>query len=48
VLLSFGKELDLNGDNNEKKRDSENQITGEKEINIFKKIIELKEMIANT
>jgi hypothetical protein len=47
MLLSFGKELDFNGDGNEEKRDLENQITGEEETDILKKIIEFKKMIAN-
>jgi hypothetical protein len=47
MLFSFGKKLDLNGDSNEKEKDLKNQVTGEKKINIFKKIIKLKEIIAN-
>jgi hypothetical protein len=48
MLLSFGKKLNFNGNDNEEKKDLKNQITGEKEIDIFKKIIEFKEIIANT
>jgi hypothetical protein len=47
MLSSFGKKLNLNGDSNEEKRDLEDQITGEKKTDIFKKITEFKEMIAN-
>jgi hypothetical protein len=48
MLPSFDKELDLDGNDNEKERDSKDQVTGEEKTDIFEKITELKEVIANT